>query len=248
MDQWDRELVQCLTVKPLFFVRYIDDLLFIFPDQGAANEAIAVMNSLRRNIQITEYCIGQSVHFLDVSLEFLPFTPALQLCLPFEPDMDETVIRISLYRKATDLIALLHFNSSHIWPIKFNTLYGQCVRIIRLSNDLRTAGQNIYILLAVMQRFRALPARTLRRIRCKIIHTVARSLVCGSHGYSKSPSPPSCNVRRNLLAIPMNIDHGMFKKSLMSLMDTLSVREQSYVGKCMVTSTQHKKLGMLLFK
>jgi hypothetical protein len=247
MDLWDRELVQSLTVKPLFFIRYIDDLLFVFPDKAAAEVALVRMNELRSNIKITEFTIGPAVHFLDLNLELLPFRPPLCLNLPFEPDFDEIVIRVSLYRKPTDLIALLHFCSSQVWPVKVNTLYGQCLRILRLTNDPWTAGQNIYTLLSVMKRFRGLPSRTLRRIRCKIIWAFARSLLSCAQG-STMNEKTSPAIRRSLLALPMNIDHALFRKTLTSLLDMLSLRERRFVGHCSIISHRRPKLGCLLFK
>jgi hypothetical protein len=66
MDVWDQVLVRRLSVKPLFYVRYIDDLLLLFPNQSAANAAVTVMNDMRPNIKVSEFTIWTSVHFLDL--------------------------------------------------------------------------------------------------------------------------------------------------------------------------------------
>jgi hypothetical protein len=95
-----------------------------------------------------------------------------------------------------------------MWPIKQNGLYGQCLRIIRLSNDLFSAGQNVYLLLAVMRHFRGMPSRTLRRLRSKAITVLSRSPLCGVQGDASRDRTGAwvhAHIRRTLLGLPLGI-------------------------------------------
>jgi hypothetical protein len=251
MDIWDRNLLQRIPTKPLLLVRYTDDLLFIFPNREAAEDTVHIMNHINPNIKITEYTTATSVHFLDLKLDLVHFQPSLRLILPFTPTENELVVRISLYRKPSDLIAILHCESAHTWQLKMNTILSQCLRITRLSNDPISAGRNVFTLLAVMKHFRALPSRSLRRIRSKVIVSFVRTQLLKAHHVRTGTvyTGPVRNLRhRCLLSLPTNINHSLFKKTIMTLYDTLSPRERNSVGHCSTINQCQPKLLNLLFK
>jgi hypothetical protein len=97
MSQWDSILVGRLHVKPILFVRYIDDLLLLFPSKEAADVALTVMNDIHTSIRVGEYTISNCVHFLDLLIELVSYSPTLGLKLDFVPNGGELVNRISLY-------------------------------------------------------------------------------------------------------------------------------------------------------
>jgi hypothetical protein len=250
MAKWERELMATLRVMPLVFVRYIDDLLFLFPNAEAARSALASMNQLYTNIQIGDYTIGRDVHFLDCQLHLVRFDPSLNLTLSFLPGNGELVPRVSVYRKPTDLIAILQFCSAHSWNVKVNTLFGQCLRLVRVSNDPFTAGKNVFTLLAVMCRFRALPLRTLRKIRLRLFHAFARdrcTTLLSYRGNRESKNTPQI-ARHSVLRLPVNIDHTLFRKCIRTLGDMLSLRERKIVGQLLISTQRSNKLQNILFK
>jgi hypothetical protein len=261
MGRWDREFLQRLSVRPILFVRYIDDLLLLFPNAEAAKSARHCMDEVFPNIKVGDCSTGTDVHFLDLHLELLPFTPSLHLTLSVSPRLGDIVPRISLHRKPTDLIALLHLNSAHTWSVKTNCLQAQCIRISRLSNSPMLAGVNIFTLLYVMKELRCLPLRTLRRLRQRVVYSFAHDRIIallnnhgGTTGTSTSTSPSTRKTRsggqgrRTLLSLPMNIDYTLFRKYLQSLLATLSPRELRFVGRTVIVNQRRPKLQSLLFK
>jgi hypothetical protein len=208
------------------------------------------MNNIYASIRVGESSISNSVHFLDLLVELVQFSPTLGLKLGFIPKAGELVNKVSLYRKPTDLIAILHFASAHSWSIKVNTLFGQCVRIARLTNDPFSAGYNVRILLEVMRKFRGLPTRTFRRLRLRVLHWLVKHNIECTLRSDGEITTGSARVRSPVtaLSIPFNVDDSVLRKTITSFVDTLSMREKRYVGRIVMRVQCAPNLQRLLFK
>jgi hypothetical protein len=181
MGGWDTLLLNKLPFSPRLFLRFIDDVLMVFDYERQAEVALAAMQNLDPHIRVGEFTIGKEAHFLDLSLALVRNDdrsicwniPNVNTAAIRRLHSDRHHVRISLYRKPTDLIAVLNFASAHGWCLKVNVLYSQCVRILRNSNDLRTAGHDVGILLHVMSTLRNVPSRTIRRLVSRLHHWLA---------------------------------------------------------------------------
>jgi hypothetical protein len=106
------------TIK--LYKRFIDDIFIIFT--GSREELLlfkAFMNDLHPTIKFTFNHSDSFINFLDITI----YKNALGQ------------IHTTLYRKPTDTLSLLHFNSHHPPHIKTSIIYSQVLRYNRLISE-----------------------------------------------------------------------------------------------------------------
>ena len=117
MGDLEEKLIARYPVKPLLWLRYIDDIFCIFPGSLEDGQAfLHYLNSQHRSIKFTADVSTTNVHFLDVDVHL-------------QPDGHFTT---SLYRKPTDTYRYLHYKSFHPKHQKRSIPYSQFVRVRRI--------------------------------------------------------------------------------------------------------------------
>ena len=119
MDRVENEFLDSELVKPRLWLRYIDDVFFIWTEseeklKGFLNR----LNDFHPNLKFTHEKSKSSVSFLDVSVSIV-----------------DNKIETDLYCKPTDCHQFLHFNSAHPFHNKKSIVYSQGLRIKRLCSS-----------------------------------------------------------------------------------------------------------------
>jgi hypothetical protein len=195
MSHWDSLLVNSLEEKPVFFKRYLDDLLIIANSETHALNILRTMQNVLPNIKVGSHSMGKIVNFLDVQLTLvrntqnkvrLPFISHIGICRCTYPD-NRSSVQSQLYRKPSDLIVLLDYSSNHSAGVKCGTLFGQCTRILNISSHLPSAGMNIRLLCDLMIELRNFPNSSRWKIHRRVLEYLAkRVLNLSMHGGTRT--------------------------------------------------------------
>lgn len=106
-------------MKPFFYVRYIDDIFFIWNDgPKELLNFFHLANSLHPSIKFTIESSRVSIPFLDVEVCFKGGR-----------------IATKVYSKPTDRHSYLHYRSFHPTHIKKSIVYSQLLRYKRIYSD-----------------------------------------------------------------------------------------------------------------
>lgn len=251
LENWDAELIKRLKFPPFYFKRYVDDILLVCPSQLYADQALSIMNDMNNNIKIGDHVSGQSVSFLDIQITVRrsydqPCTLSESVCATSH----RCSLSISLYRKPTDLITILHFRSAHSMCIKVNTLFSQCLRIWRLTNDYSTAGMNVRVLFECMMRFRELPLRTCRNLHLKLLYWAAKQRISVYARYYVNDARSVRSVFKRyptVLRLPSCVNPIMMQRALKCVYDSLSLPQQRSVSRFLIGVHTEPCLQQLLF-
>ena len=234
MNKWDTLVRARLQRGPRLFVRYVDDVLFIFDTVEEAQRALQVMQGLWPNIRIGEYCLAKQCHFLDLALSLVSAETA------------GCFVSFSVYRKPSDLRVLLDFTSSHSLGVKLSTLFSQCVRIWKLCDSWQTAMTEIRVLIVAMIRFRHLSLelanRTWRRFRWWV---VAR-IIC-NRMKATTVTKRHQGVRRTPCVLPIHLHTNQVRKALHAVSSRLSYAELKWTGQLTIMQQSGTQLNRLLF-
>ena len=119
MDKFERKALEEATLKPLFWWRYIDDIIFgwVYGEEKL-REFIDYLNSIHPTIKFTAKWSTKSIEFLDVMLTIVG-----------------PRIKTDLFVKETDTHQYLHFSSCHPFHTKKGIPYGQALRLRRICSD-----------------------------------------------------------------------------------------------------------------
>ena len=116
MDKVEREFLEAEDIKPWVWLRYIDDIIFIWTEgENKLESFLQCFNTFHPNLKFTPEKSKTSFNFLDVVVRT-------------NGDKFET----DLYSKPTDCHHFLEFNSAHLIHIKKSIVYSQGLRIKRL--------------------------------------------------------------------------------------------------------------------
>ena len=119
MDRVENEFLDSELVKPWLWLRYIDDVFFIWTESEEKLEGfLNRLNDFHPNLKFTHEKSKSSVNFLDVSVSIV-----------------DNKIETDLYCKPTDCHQFLHFNSAHPFHNKKSIVYSQGLRIKRLCSS-----------------------------------------------------------------------------------------------------------------
>jgi hypothetical protein len=266
MAEWDQKFLQSLAFKPVIYRRYIDDIFCIFNDRAHAVVADSIIDGISPNIRAGERNIATDVNFLDIRLRIISSamravpvyqfsTTAYNNGMKHELNMPTRSgpmrVHISLYRKATDLMCLLHHGSAHTRSLKLNVLFGQLIRIFRVSNDNYIAGWHMRQLVDTQIRFRDLSLRDGRTVWSRVLDWVARNCRT-SQNVSACNSDNNRNVRRRatcrtLLRLPFNEKQSALRNHLARVYCMLSNAERECIGDFAVAYRPPASLQRLLF-
>ena len=119
MDELETKMLSSFPLKPLLYLRYIDDI-FIIWDHGkdALKSFEAHVNSFHTSIKFTLEVSPKQVSFLDVLVQ-----------------LNDNQLSTSVYYKPTDNHMYLDFNSFHPSSLKKSIVYSQCLRLKRICSD-----------------------------------------------------------------------------------------------------------------
>lgn len=118
MDELEEEFLEGEMVKPLIWLRYIDDIFFIWT--GSEEELFAFLgrlNSFSPGIKFTHEISRESLCFLDLKIA-----------------VKEGELLTDMYCKPTDGHQYLHFRSSHPLHTKKSIVYSQSLRLSRICS------------------------------------------------------------------------------------------------------------------
>ena len=118
MDRLENEFLDTQILKPLVWLRYIDDIVFIWTDsEEELKKFMGELNSFDTNIKFTYVYSDKRVSFLDLQV-----------------DIVHGKLITSLFVKPTDRHQYLHYLSSHPEHTKRSIIYSQTLRLKRLCS------------------------------------------------------------------------------------------------------------------
>jgi hypothetical protein len=263
MSEWDHKFLDLLSNKPIVYRRYIDDIFCLFGDRQHAVIANSLIDNINANIRAGDRSIATDVHFLDLRLRIIPNTMRSLSPSQLTTTSDDhivaytvdgpTRVHISLYRKDTDLMCLLHHGSAHTRSLKLNVLFSQLVRIFRLSNDNMPAGWHMRQLIDVQIRVRCLSLRDARTVWSRLLNWVARNVFMTRIADMSTINTPADRVnagrRRNrtLLRIPFIEKKSGLRNDLATIFEMLNDVERECTGELAVVNKPPVSLQRLFF-
>ena len=118
MDRLENSFLETQSLKPLVWLRYIDDIFFIWThSEKELKEFMRELNSFDTNIRFTYEYSDKKVSFLDLQV-----------------DIVEGKLITSLFVKPTDRHQYLHYSSCHPEHTKRSIIYSQTLRLKRLCS------------------------------------------------------------------------------------------------------------------
>ena len=118
MEEVETEFLKTQRLKPLTWLRFIDDIFFIWT-HGEENlkNFMEDFNNFKPNLKFTFECDRNSINFLDLNVK-----------------LNNRELTKSVYIKPTDRHQYLHYKSSHPDHIKRSIVYSQTLRASRLCS------------------------------------------------------------------------------------------------------------------
>ena len=130
MDRFERKALSNWPLKPLIWLRFIDDIFMIWTHgEDKLNEFIQYLNSIHPTIKLTHELSHSQIDFLDTTFKV----------------NDSQQLYTTLYEKPTDTHLYLHYTFSHHNPCKTKGPYGQFFRLRRIctyDNDSKNMPKN----------------------------------------------------------------------------------------------------------
>ena len=112
MDPFENSFLETQILQPLVWLRYIDDILFIWThSEEELKESMRELSSFDFNIKFTYEYSNKRVSFLDLKV-----------------DIVESKLITSLFVKPTDRHQYLHFSPGHPEHTKRAIIYSQTLR------------------------------------------------------------------------------------------------------------------------
>ena len=128
MEFWESELLNTIPgPKPIFWVRYIDDILLQWP------HSYEDFNIFLRNLNLLEDLINVQAEWelIDPSRPNSATMPFLDLLIHRSPDG----FKFNIYRKPTSTDLYTHYYSAHSLPTKRGVLISLFLRALRLCDE-----------------------------------------------------------------------------------------------------------------
>ena len=117
MDRFETKALENWPLKPLLWLRFIDDIFMIWTHgEDALTEFIEYLNGIHPTIKFTHEVSPTSINFLDTTFKL----------------NENRELYTTLYEKPTDTHLYLHYTSSHHTPSKTKGPYGQFLRLRRI--------------------------------------------------------------------------------------------------------------------
>jgi hypothetical protein len=117
MDSFERRFLSTQTYKPLLWLRFIDDILMIWPhDSVLLDQLLEDINQFHQTIKFTSEISTTHVNFLDLTIMKI-----------------DNRLETKSYHKPTDAHTYLHYSSCHPTSQKTSIPYSQFLRMKRNS-------------------------------------------------------------------------------------------------------------------
>ena len=121
MGQFEETHIYTHPIKPLLWLRYIDDIFAIFhEDEDTVNLFVSEINTCHHSIKFTSEISKESVNFLDTTVHLSPTGE----------------IHTDLYSKPTDSHNYLRYDSAHPHHLKKGIPYSQFLRVRRICTNI----------------------------------------------------------------------------------------------------------------
>ena len=119
MGKFETKALRNAVLKPLFWWRFIDDIIFAWVyGEEKLREFLDYLNSIHPTIKFTSKYSRKFIEFLDVLLTLIG-----------------PRIKTDLFVKETDTHQYLQFSSCHPWHTKKGIPYGQALRLRRICSN-----------------------------------------------------------------------------------------------------------------
>ncbi|XP_067848012.1 uncharacterized protein [Heptranchias perlo] len=119
MHKFEHDFFTAQDLQPTLYTRYIDDIFFLWTHgEESLKRLHDNINKFHPTIKLIMDYSSESVSFLDTRIS-----------------IKDRHLSISLYRKPTDNLTMLHFSSFHPNHVKEAIPYGQALRIHRICSD-----------------------------------------------------------------------------------------------------------------
>lgn len=190
MAQWEREALATCPLQPQIFLRYLDDIWGIWNhSKEDFDHFVTILNNHHPSIKLKPTLHSSSVDFLDVTtFKGIRFRETGHL-------------DTKLYRKPTDTITLLHFDSFHPKHVFKGLLKSQILRINRICSSKDDTDAEINNLCNALKK-RNYPRTLLRRAKhtthtTATTHTTQRVVPCITT-YSTTNKKLQLQLKHNL--------------------------------------------------
>ena len=118
MDKIEQKFVETQSRKPLIWLRYIDDIFFIWVhDEQELERFLKNLNNFTPNLSFTDQASKNCIPFLDLKVKLV-----------------DGKLETDLYMKSTDRHQYLHYLSSHPEHTKRSIVYSHTLRVNRLCS------------------------------------------------------------------------------------------------------------------
>ena len=115
MDKIEQKFVETQSRKPLIWLRYIDDIFFIWVhDEQELERFLKDLNNFTPNLSFTDQASKNCIPFLDLKVKLV-----------------DGKLETDLYMKSTDRHQYLHYLSSYLERTKHFIVYSQTLRVNR---------------------------------------------------------------------------------------------------------------------
>ena len=118
MDQLETEFLETQKDKPFWWVRYIDDIFFIWKHGQEKLKIFLDLNKFQPNLNFTSDSSGENVAFLDIEFK-----------------LKQGKIETDFHVKSTDRHQYLSYSSSNPEHTKQSIVFSQSLRISRICSQ-----------------------------------------------------------------------------------------------------------------
>ena len=117
MDRFETKVLQNWPLKPLLWLRFIDDIFMVWTHgEDKLEEFITYLNGIHPTIKFTSEHSYTNISFLDTTVKI----------------NEKRELYTTLYEKPTETHLYLHYSSAHYAPSKTKGPYGQFLRLQRI--------------------------------------------------------------------------------------------------------------------
>lgn len=200
MSEWEREALAKCDLKPLFYFRFLDDIIGAWPhDVALFPDFINTLNSHHPSIKLKYIIDPHQVHFLDTTVFFQAINPT------------QNKLLTKVYFKSTDTHALLHKSSYHPKHTFKGIIKSQIIRFHRISSLISDFHNTTSILFSSL-RHRGYSKRFLRQIKNSTLAALApiHSLEAPPQMSEGGGRPPTTAPTRSSKTLALYPNQGLY--------------------------------------
>ena len=197
---WDSEILQICPLKPLVYLRYLDDIFIIWTHSiEEFHQFIDILNSHRPTIKLKPTISNSSIDFLDVTIYKGPSFPQIG------------ILDTKVYFKPTDTHELLHklsFHPKHTFPGILKSQFLRFHRICSNHSDFLSASKTLIQVLRTRGYSKSLLRKVFRDTTSSLKTPLTTSKPCPNPNCLLCPT--FLNITNSILdhnQVPHNFDH-----------------------------------------